>query len=66
MSLQLTYEHGEKTLVLEPLKGQIDTERSLFTVGKVKVEIQLVKLVPGRWGALVGNSPDRECGYQFD
>jgi len=53
-----TYSRGDISLVLEPLKGQIDPEQSGFTVGKVKVEIRLVKLVKFRWGALVGDSPD--------
>lgn len=28
-------------------------------MGKVKVEIRLVKMVQGRWGGLVGETPDR-------
>ena len=56
--MQFTYSHGDKTLVLEPLKGQIDPDASDFTVGKAKVEIRLVKRVQGRWGDLVGDSPD--------
>ena len=56
----MSYENGEKALVLEPLKGQIDPEASSFAVGKVKVEIRLVKRAFGRWGQLVGDSPDRE------
>ncbi|TFK77121.1 SGS-domain-containing protein [Pluteus cervinus] len=55
---RLTYQHEDKLLVLEPLKGQIDTEASNFTVGKVKVEIRLVKAVVGRWGILLGDTPD--------
>jgi len=43
---------------LEPLKGQIDPSASDYTVGKIKVEIRLVKMIPGRWGSLVGDSPD--------
>ncbi|KAI0076078.1 SGS-domain-containing protein [Panus rudis PR-1116 ss-1] len=54
----LTYTNGDKLLSLEPLKGQIDTEKSDYTVGKVKVEIRLVKRAQGRWGALVGDQPD--------
>ncbi|KAK7694699.1 hypothetical protein QCA50_001887 [Cerrena zonata] len=54
----LTYTHGDKVLSLEPLKGQIDTEKSDYTVGKVKVEIRLVKLAQGRWGSLTGDAPD--------
>ncbi|THH11190.1 hypothetical protein EW145_g793 [Phellinidium pouzarii] len=53
------YENGTTTkLVLQPLKGEIDTDASSFTVGKVKVEIKLVKRVQGRWGILEGDSPD--------
>jgi len=59
-SAQFTYTHGDKSLVLEPLKGQIDTDASDFTVGKVKVEVRLVKRAQGRWGSLVGDAPDRE------
>lgn len=55
---KFTYAHGEKSLVLEPLKGQIDPDASDYTVGKVKVEIRLVKRTQGRWGSLVGDSPD--------
>ena len=43
----------------EPLKGQIDPEKSSFVVGKVKVEIRLVKAAHGRWGGLIGDAPDR-------
>lgn len=57
--LQLSYTNGDKNLVLAPLKGQIDPEASQFTVGKVKVEIRLAKMNPGRWGELVGDTPDR-------
>ncbi len=66
---QLVYKHGEKELSLQPLKGQVDPEKSDFTVGKVKVEIRLVKVAQGRWGGLVGDSPDRTpphylmCGH---
>ncbi|KAH9486954.1 Protein SGT1-like protein [Psilocybe cubensis] len=55
---KFTYTNGEKSLVLEPLKGQIDPDKSDFTVGKVKVEVRLVKRVQGRWATLVGDSPD--------
>ena len=55
---KVTYTHGDKSLVLEPLKGQIVPEQSDFTVGKVKVEIRLHKAVMGRWGGLVGDAPD--------
>ncbi|KAH9919086.1 SGS-domain-containing protein [Fomitopsis serialis] len=57
-SRRLSYEHGDKKLNLAPLKGQIDADKSDYTVGKVKVEIRLAKVVPGRWGSLVSDSPD--------
>ncbi|KAF9015139.1 SGS-domain-containing protein [Cyathus striatus] len=55
---KLTYTNGDKSLVLEPLKGQINTDTSDYTVGKVKIEIRLSKMVHGRWGSLVGEAPD--------
>ncbi|PPR08126.1 hypothetical protein CVT24_012370 [Panaeolus cyanescens] len=57
---KFTYTHGDKSLVLEPLKGQIDPDASDFTVGKIKIEARFVKRVLGRWGSLVGDSPDRK------
>jgi suppressor of G2 allele of SKP1 len=57
---QFTYTNGEKCLVLEPLKGQITTDASDYTVGKVKVEVRFKKTVLGRWGGLIGDSPDRK------
>ncbi|KAI0801212.1 SGS-domain-containing protein [Fomes fomentarius] len=57
-SRKFTYSHGDKTLALEPLKGQIDPSKSDYTVGKVKVEVRLAKAAHGRWGSLVGDSPD--------
>ena len=50
-----------------PLKGQIDPEQSSFVVGKVKVELRLVKVAQGRWGGLIGNAPDRtsHTTYRF-
>jgi suppressor of G2 allele of SKP1 len=60
MPFQLSYENGDKKLVIEPLKGQIDPNISEFTVGKMKVEIRLAKIFQGRWGDLVGDSPDGE------
>jgi suppressor of G2 allele of SKP1 len=60
ISAQLSYANGDKVLLLEPLKGQIDPDTSNFTIGKVKVEIRLAKKAHGRWGNLVGDSPDRE------
>ena len=60
---QVVYKHGEKELTLEPLKGQIDTNQSDYTVGKVKVEIRLVKMAQGRWGAITGDSPDRRSQH---
>lgn len=59
MASQLSYEHEDRHLLLAPLKGQIDPAKSDYTVGKVKVEIRLAKVVAGRWGSLVGDSPDR-------
>jgi len=56
---QLLYQNGDKVLSLQPLKGQIDPTKSDYTVGKVKVEIRLAKMVLGRWGGLVGEAPDR-------
>jgi hypothetical protein len=55
---KLSYKHGDVSLVLEPLKSQIDTSASDFTVGKVKVEIRLAKTSSFRWGNLVGDVPD--------
>ncbi|KNZ77442.1 SGT1 B like protein, partial [Termitomyces sp. J132] len=55
---KFSYTHGDKSLVLEPLKGQINPSNSTYTVGKVKVEIRLAKVIPGRWGGLIGDSPD--------
>ncbi|EAU93134.1 Sgt1 [Coprinopsis cinerea okayama7 len=55
---KFTYTHGEKSLVLEPLKGQIVPEKSDYTVGKVKVEVRFAKAAIGRWGGLIGDSPD--------
>lgn len=57
---QFTYTNGDKSLVLEPLKGQIVPESSDFTVGKVKVEVRFVKAAHGRWGSLIGDAPDRQ------
>jgi len=54
----VVYTHEDKELSLQPLKGQIDPEKSEYIVGKVKVEIRLVKMAPGRWGTLVGDQPD--------
>lgn len=54
----VSYKAGEKSLVLSPLKGQIDPAKSEYTVGKVKVEIRLAKMAVGRWGGLVGEAPD--------
>ncbi|KAI0003703.1 SGS-domain-containing protein [Russula compacta] len=54
----ILYENGDKKLDLQPLKGQIDPDKSTFVVGKVKVEIRLVKAAQGRWGGLIGDAPD--------
>lgn len=59
--MQLSYQNGDKQLVLQPLKGEIDTDASDFTVLRVKVEIRLVKRVQGRWGTLEGDTPDGQC-----
>lgn len=56
---QLSYTNGDTALTLQPLKGQIDTTKSDYSVGKVKVEVRLVKVAQGRWGALEGDQPDR-------
>jgi len=61
----LTYENGEKKLVLDPLTGNIDPESSSFTVGKVKVEIRLKKKAPGRWVKLFKDS-DAESTILLD
>ncbi|KIM85170.1 hypothetical protein PILCRDRAFT_817158 [Piloderma croceum F 1598] len=55
---KLSYTHGGKQLILEPLKGQINPDASEFTVGKVKVEIRLAKMASARWVQLVGDAPD--------
>ncbi|KAF8922594.1 SGS domain-containing protein [Mucidula mucida] len=55
---KFTYTNGDKSLVLEPLKGQINPESSTYNVGKVKVEVKFAKMNLGRWGDLVGDSPD--------
>ena len=47
--------------MLQPLKGEIDPEKSDFSVGKVKVEVRFVKRVPVRWSELVGEEPDSKC-----
>ncbi|PVF93853.1 SGS-domain-containing protein [Serendipita vermifera] len=57
-SLLLT--HGESALSLSPLKGGINPEASDYTVGKVKIEIRLVKATEGRWGSLVKESGKEE------
>ncbi|KAG1864230.1 SGS-domain-containing protein [Suillus subalutaceus] len=46
---KVSYANGEKTLSLEPCD---------FTVGKVKVELRLVKMAQGRWGGITGDAPD--------
>jgi len=59
---KLSYQNGDKVLSLQPLKGQIDPTKSDYTVGNVKVEIRLGKMVLGRWGGLVGEAPDPLAG----
>ena len=58
---QFSYTQGDNVVQLDPLKGQIDTEKSEYTIGKVKVEVRLAKLAAIRWGGLVGDAPDRGC-----
>ncbi|KAF9787164.1 SGS-domain-containing protein [Thelephora terrestris] len=53
-----SYTRGDNEVQLEPLKGQIDTEKSDYTVGKIKVEVRLAKVAAIRWGGLVGDAPD--------
>ncbi|EPQ60655.1 SGS-domain-containing protein, partial [Gloeophyllum trabeum ATCC 11539] len=55
---RVSYKNGDKELVLEPLRSQIDPDASSYTVGKVKVEVRLAKIAQGRWGQLLGDSPD--------
>jgi len=55
---KLTYQNGDISLILQPLKGQIDPEQRHITIGKAKVEVKLSKIVQGRWGALTGDAPD--------
>jgi len=57
-SRSILYENDGKTLHFHPLKGQIDPEQSSFVVGKIKVELRLVKAAQGRWGGLTGDAPD--------
>jgi suppressor of G2 allele of SKP1 len=57
-------EYEESKLLLEPLKGEIDAEASSYTIGKVKIEIRLQKIIPGRWAALV-KAPDAEGEQSF-
>lgn len=57
---QLSYINEDKSLALEPLKGQINPEASNFTIGRVKIEIRLVKMATGRWNGLIGDEPDRK------
>ncbi|KAG7099185.1 hypothetical protein E1B28_001054 [Marasmius oreades] len=55
---KVTYTNGDKLLALEPLKGQVNPDSCEYTVGKVKVELRLLKAVQGRWGGLIGDTPD--------
>ena len=48
---------------LDPLRGQIDAEKSDYTIGKVKVEVRFVKVAAIKWGGLVGEVPDGECSF---
>ncbi|KAG8857224.1 hypothetical protein FRB96_005899 [Tulasnella sp. 330] len=47
------FEYEDYKLTLDPLKAKIHPEQSGYRVGKVKVEIWLVKRAPARWGNLV-------------
>ncbi|KAF9651868.1 SGS-domain-containing protein [Thelephora ganbajun] len=53
-----SYIRGDNVVQLEPLKGQIDTEKSDYAIGKVKIEVRFVKVAAIRWGGLVGDAPD--------
>jgi len=53
-----SYTRGDNVVQLEPLKGQIDTEKSDYTIGKFKVEIRFAKATAIRWGGLVGDAPN--------
>ncbi|KAL0581632.1 Cochaperone protein [Marasmius crinis-equi] len=55
---KVTYTNGDKVLVLAPLKGTVKPDACEYTVGKVKVELRLSKVMLGRWGGLIGDSPD--------
>ncbi|KAF8311009.1 SGS-domain-containing protein [Clavulina sp. PMI_390] len=54
---KVTFRYPNHELILDPLRAEIDAEKSGFKIGKVKVEIKLVKIVPARWGGLVGDAP---------
>jgi len=58
--LQVTFRWQEVLLILDPLRGEVDVDRSETKVGKVKVEIHLFKKSTGRWGGLVGEAPAGE------
>lgn len=61
MGLQLDLKYGESTLSLSPLKAKIKTDASDYSVGKVKIEIRLVKVTAGRWGAVLRpEDPDEQ------
>ncbi|CAE6469969.1 unnamed protein product [Rhizoctonia solani] len=52
------FSYGDQQLNLAPLRAGIDPAQSGYRVGKVKVEIWLVKLVHGRWGTLVSSGAE--------
>jgi len=52
------FEYEDYKLTLEPLKAQIHPDQSGYRVGKVKVEVWLVKKAPARWGGLVSDGSD--------
>ena len=55
---QAIFKSGEYELRLEPLKALVDPSASSFRVGKVKVEIILVKKAGARWGNLVSEGEE--------
>ena len=44
--------------------GEIDPEKSGYTIGKVKVEVRLEKTLKRRWGRLVGEASECECCFR--
>ncbi|CEL57754.1 Protein SGT1 homolog A OS=Arabidopsis thaliana GN=SGT1A PE=1 SV=1 [Rhizoctonia solani AG-1 IB] len=52
------FSYRDQRLLLQPLRAGIDPAQSGYRVGKVKVEIWLVKLVHGRWGTLLSSGSE--------